>query len=81
MKSFTIIHTGGAHHSKAEWEVHATGCRDIARTLRRSPFIDAYPPMMAESAEALVAAEVEVYTDQDQGWTAEDHKIFPCCRK
>ena len=81
LKSFTILHTGGASDAKAEWEVHRTGCRDIERTLRRSPFVDIYPSVVAATAEQVVAAEVEVYTAQDQGWTAADHRILPCCRK
>lgn len=79
-KTFTIIRTGGAPDAKSEFEVHAAGCRDIARTVARSPFVEAFPSVEAPSAEALVAAEVEDYDAQDQGWTAADHLILPCCK-
>lgn len=81
MKSFMILRTGGARTSRSEFEVHATGCRDIARTLNRDPFVDAWGPIECESAEALVAAEVAVYESQDQGWSVEDHRILPCCHR
>lgn len=64
-----------------EFHVHAAGCRD---TRNGSKYWDAeiatYLVQEADTAEDLVAAEVQVYTDQDQGWTAEDHRIFPCCK-
>ena len=78
MKKFTLLHVGGTSWATVEWEVHAEGCRDVARKLRVDPFVDAYTAP-AESAEALVESEVQVYTDQDQGWTADDHRIYPCC--
>lgn len=79
MAQFTVLSTGGSRSSTSEFEVHARGCRDVALKLRDrmvySWDID------AESAEALVAEEVATYADQDQGWTADDHRILPCALK
>jgi hypothetical protein len=79
MKSFTILRTGSSAKAKSEFEVHLTGCRDIARSSRRDQFVDASrPPIDATTAEHLVADEVATYTYQQQGWTADDHRIMPC---
>ena len=80
MTTFTILSTGGSANATSEFEVHATSCRDIARKTHSDPFVLAFDMGEWPSAEALVAAEVEVYTDQDQGWTADDHRIMGCAR-
>lgn len=61
------------------WQVHKHGCRDVTR-IARMTFCDVWDRISAESAEALVDAEVAVYTAQDQGWSHDDHRIMPCCK-
>jgi hypothetical protein len=63
-----------------EFHIHGAGCRDIKRGVQQGKYWDAGFAQMAVSAEALVEAEVQVFTDQDQGWTANDFKVFPCCK-
>jgi hypothetical protein len=56
------------------FEVHAAGCRDIDRK-----HINGSWDATAASADDLVAEEVAEFEAQDQGYTADDFRIFPCC--
>lgn len=78
MPRYTTIAMGDHPRAKAEWEIHATGCMDIPRTLKRLPFGGDSWVQTAESAEALVDEEVSVFEDQDQGWNHGDHYIHGC---
>ena len=74
MNEYTMVSGCGEH---AEFEIHAASCTSIAK----------YPSwgnrwtVEAESPEQIVAEDVAVYEEQDQGWTADDFYIFPCARK
>lgn len=83
MPKYTLIsdpnHSAGGHQ---DFRVHAAGCRDIARheAKPRFRFAGSSWTTEAESAEALVAAEVQILNDQSQEYGASDFKICDCCR-
>jgi len=82
--TFTVIAVGASPFVTAhgcEWEVHAPGCRDIARTVNACAGRVETWEIAGADVDAAIAAEVAVYTDQDQGWTAEDHHVMGCARR
>jgi hypothetical protein len=75
--SFTVL-TGTRN---LEFVVHRTGCRDIERTVKQQfPFVSTYE-IDGEDVEQAIAAEVQVFTDQDQGWNRGDFYVNACCHK
>ena len=77
-RAFTVLNMFRGDH----WfEVHRTGCRDIARQLSWKGNAQSDWDALAESAEALVADEVAAFHLQEQGFTAHDFKILPCCKR
>lgn len=77
MPKYAILNTGGFPNAPAEFEVHGASCADIAK---KDPHGSYHWYVEAATPEAAVAAEVEVYEEQDQGWTADHHRILPCAR-
>lgn len=83
MKTFTIVSDpnyslGGS----ADFRVHAKGCRDVARHTSHPRFNlagSAYD-VQAETAEAAVAAEVQVFQDQGQDYGPGNFHICNCCK-
>jgi hypothetical protein len=79
MPAFAYFNTGMIRDAKTEFEIHGAGCAHLSRGDRRQ-FVGPHDVMTAESAEALRDSEVRTFEDQDQGWTAEDFRIFPCAK-
>ena len=71
-KIFDVIY--GRYDQPAEFVVHKHGCRDVARSGGANWQIE------GDDVEAAIAAEVEVYQSQDQGWTREHHHVMPCAK-
>lgn len=76
LPKFIILNPGMHRDRTAEFVVHAAGCRD----LKKIPGAAFEHPFPAESVEALIADEVAVFEAQDQGWTADDFRVMPCCK-
>ncbi len=78
MAKFAYFSTGMIRDAKTEFEVHAAGCAHLAKGDRKN-FADK-TLVVAESAEALVAEEVAEFEANDQGWSADDFRVFPCAK-
>lgn len=80
IRSFAVINVGGGfvEGARTEFQVHAHGCRDVAR-LERTFGVNPAWRVDAPTAEDVVNGEVEEYDEQDQGWSHDDHQIMPCC--
>ena len=72
IKTFDVIY--GRIDQPAEFVIHKAGCRDVARQGGASWQI------WGEDVESAIAAEVEAYQEQDQGWTREHHHVMPCAK-
>ena len=76
-RKFTITRTIRASHS---FEVHAAGCRDIARSAGITTYGDEGFTVEDVSAEAVVADELAEMAHQDQHYEAIDFRVFPCAK-
>lgn len=58
-----------------KWAIHAPGCRDLGKAM--------YPAELRpmSSPQQWVADEVEYYTENGQGWTEDNFRVYPCCSK
>jgi hypothetical protein len=61
-------------------DVHAAGCADIARGMRRGTIQGVYH---AEARNVVAAVEAEIVSlNGDEGsWAPEHFKVLPCARK
>jgi hypothetical protein len=73
---FTVAVDGGG--AQAEFEVHRTGCQDVARGVRSRKYSHSYDAGEYASAADLVADEVAAFAYQEQDWTAEDFRVMAC---
>ncbi len=66
---------------EASFEVHGVRCGDLRRKYSRDrACINGTWRVTGTTAEEVVAQEVEELQAQDQGYTADDFKVFPCCK-
>jgi hypothetical protein len=74
-QKFAYVSNAGG---KTEFEIHGATCSHLKR-IRQNVFAD-ITILSAESAQALVDAEVATYQEQDQGYEHSDFRILPCAQ-
>jgi hypothetical protein len=74
---FHLVSLNNEMPTGERWQIHKLNCRDIEKLVKRG---DRAEIINAESPEALVAAELANGLSES-GWTAEDFRIMPCCRR
>lgn len=65
------------NQGKTQFEIHGAGCAHLQRL---HPWADV-TIHETETVAEFIAAEVEEFDYNEQGWTAEDFHVLPCALK
>lgn len=80
MAQFTVIPDDNSRIGSECFRLHAAGCRDIAREVKKCGDAGRSWDVEADTADAAVAAEVAVFQDQEMGYTEADFYVCSCCK-
>lgn len=72
-KTYDVVYS---RDPRADFVVHRHGCRDIATRWGTADW-----QIHGVDVEAAIAAEVDVYQAQDQGWERKHFHVMPCVRE